>query len=400
MDLKLLRVIAPLATCQAALLTNNIIVIGLNGLVGYAVLGSDKSLATLPIATYIAGTAAATFPASLWMRRFGRRHGFLVGTIIGLFGALVCASALFMNSFAVLCFGTSMIGAYNAFGQYYRFAAAEISDPERAGRAISLVLTGGIAGAIAGPEIAKLTKDIFTVQFAGTYLFLACLALVALLVQARLHLRPFQDESEQVESRPISQIARQPGFIMAVLSSAFGYAGMNMLMTSAPIAMVSHHHTYADAAFVIQWHALGMFAPSFATGALIKRAGTATIIRLGALLMLACAVAAALLGTGVSAFWVSMVLLGVGWNFLYVGGSTLLTKNYRVSERAKAQALHDQTVFLSTAVSTLLSGWLLQQAGWQILLGVTAALAVIVLLASIWLAESNSKVPQFAQASE
>ncbi len=146
MDLKLFRVIAPLATCQAALLTNNIIVIGLNGLVGYAVLGSDKSLATLPVATYIAGTAAATFPASLWMRRFGRRHGFLVGTIIGLFGALVCATALFMNSFAVLCFGTLLIGTYNAFGQYYRFAAAEMSGPERAGGAISLVLTGGIVG--------------------------------------------------------------------------------------------------------------------------------------------------------------------------------------------------------------------------------------------------------------
>jgi predicted MFS family arabinose efflux permease len=231
-------------------------------------------------------------------------------------------------------------------------------------------------------------------------LFLACLALVALMVQARLNLLPSHDESEQTESRPISQIARQPGFIMAVLSSAFGNAGMNMLMTSAPIAMISHHHTYADAAFVIQWHALGMFAPSLATGSLIKRAGPTTIIRLGALLMLACAAAAALLGTGVSAFWVSMVLLGVGWNFLYVGGSTLLTGNYHVSERAKAQALHDQTVFLSTAISALLSGWLLQQAGWQFLLGVTAALAATVLLASIWLAESETKVPQFAKASE
>ncbi|WP_426615183.1 MFS transporter [Bradyrhizobium sp. McL0616] len=398
MDLKRLRVITPLATCQAALLTNNIIVIGLNGLVGYAMLGNDKSLATLPIATYIAGTAAMTFPASIWMKRFGRRHGFLVGTIIGLFGALVCVAALFMSSFAVLCFGTLMIGAYNAFGQYYRFAAAEMSSPERAGRAISLVLAGGIVGAIAGPEAAKLTKDLFAVQFAGTYAFLACLAFVAFAIQAGLDLPTVKEEPEQSESRPLSQIARQPGFIMAVLSSTLGYAGMNMLMTSAPIEMISHHHGYADAAFVIQWHALAMFAPSFATGALIKRAGVIAIIRLGALLMFACAVAAALLGTGVNAFWVSLVLLGVGWNFLYVGGSTLLIRNYRVSERAKAQALHDQTVFLSTAISTILSGWLLQRVGWQILLGVTAAMAAIVLLASIWLAESNRKVPQFAKS--
>ncbi|MDA9519699.1 hypothetical protein XI06_04835 [Bradyrhizobium sp. CCBAU 11434] len=389
----------PLATCQAALLTNNIVVIGLNGLVGYALLGEDKSLATLPIATYIAGTAAMTFPASLWMRRFGRRHGFLVGTAIGLLGALICIAALFMSSFVILCIGTLLIGAYNAFGQYYRFAAAEMSGREFAGRAISMVLAGGIVGAIVGPEVAKRTKDLFAVQFAGTYIFLACLALVALAIQASLRLPIIKDEMEQSESRPISQIARQPGFIMAVLSSTLGYAGMSMLMTSAPIAMISHHHGYADAAFVIQWHALAMFAPSFVTGALIKRAGAAAIIRLGALLMLACAVAAVILGTGVNAFWVSLVLLGVGWNFLYVGGSTLLTKNYRTSEGAKAQAFHDQTVFLSTAISTALSGWLLQRVGWQTLLGLTAALATIVLLGSVWFTEPNRKGAQLARES-
>ena len=400
MERKQVRLIVLLATCQAALLTNNVIVIGLNGLVGYAVLGTDKSFATLPIATYIAGTAAATFPASLWMRRFGRGQGFVAGAAIGILGALVCVSALAERSFATLCVGTFLIGSYNAFGQYYRFAAAEIAGPEATGRAISLVLAGGVVGAVLGPELAKATKDLISVQFAGTYLFLAFLALVALVIQAGIRLPSMKDVSEQSPSRPIWQVASQPRFIVAVASSALGYSSMSMLMTAAPIAMMSHHHTYADATFVIQWHALAMFAPSFVTGSLIKHAGIAPVIRFGGMLTLASIVTAALLGNGVIAFWVPMVLLGVGWNFLYVGGSTLLTQNYRASERAKSQGLHDQIVFLSTAFGSMFSGLLLQRGGWDSLLMGTAPLPLCVLLATMWLRRPASKTRELGKAIE
>jgi predicted MFS family arabinose efflux permease len=381
---KNMRVVALLTACQAALLTNNIILVGLNGIVGYALLGDDKSLATLPITTYILGTACTTVPASLWMKRFGRQAGFIAGALIGVVGALVGVTAILTSSFWLLCFGTLLIGGYNAFGQYYRFAAAEATAEHFRSRALSLVLAGGVVGAIFGPEISKLTKDALWIPFAGTYFFLLGLAVVAVILQLLVKLPPPAQLEGQLDARPLALIVRQRQFIFAIASSMLGYASMNFIMTAAPIAMVTHHHAYSDAAFVIEWHALAMFAPSFGTGSLIRRFGNLVVIQAGAMLTIGCIIVSTFGEMTVGTFWLALMLLGVGWNFLYVGGSTLLTTTYRPSERAKAQATHDQLVFIATAISSVFSGWLLQRTGWPALAIMIIPLPLIVLLSGFW----------------
>jgi predicted MFS family arabinose efflux permease len=380
------RVVAVLAASQAMLLINNIILISLNGIVGYMLLGEDKSLATLPVTCFVIGTALVMIPASFWMQRFGRRVGFMTGAAFAILGTLVCAAAVELHWFALLCLGTFLTGGYNGFGQYYRFAAADAASPGFRPRAISLVLAGGILGAVIGPETSKFTKDLLTVPFAATYLFLAGAATLALLLQFFTDIpRPAAAESEEPR-RPLLEIVRQEKFLVALLSGMFGYAIMNFLMTATPIAMVTHQHSYGDAAFVIEWHAIAMFAPSFFTGSLIKRFGTLAILRTGAWLAVACIATAALGGLGIAAFWSTLVLLGVGWNFLYIGGTALLTETYRPSERAKAQAANDQCVFLATAASSVASGWLLSRVGWPDLVLWSLPLPIAVLAAVSWLA--------------
>lgn len=380
------RVVAVLATSQAMLLINNIILISLNSLVGYMLLGEDKSLATLPVTCFIIGTALVMTPASFWMQRFGRRVGFMTGASFAIVGTLVCAAAVALHWFPLLCLGTFLTGGYNGFGQYYRFAAADVASPAFRPRAISLVLAGGILGAIIGPETSKYTKDLLSIPFEATYLFLAGAATLALLLQIFTDIpRPVAAET-QGPRRPLLEIVRQQKFIVALLAGMFGYASMNFLMTATPIAMVTHDHSYADAAFVIEWHAIAMFAPSFFTGSLIKRFGALAILRTGAWIAIACIATAALGGLGIAAFWSSLVLLGLGWNFLYIGGTALLTETYRPSERAKAQATNDQCVFLATAGSSVASGWLLQHVGWPNLVLWSLPLPVSVLLAVSWLA--------------
>jgi MFS family permease len=392
------RVVGLLAACQAALLTNNIIIVGLNGLVGYSLLGADKSLATLPVTAYIIGSACTTVPASLLMKRVGRRNGFMTGAVIGIIGALVGASAVLLGNFWLLCLGTLLMGGYNAFGQYYRFAAAEVAGAAFRSRAMSLVLAGGIVGAIIGPESSRWTKDLLSAPFAGTYLFLVALAVVALILQTFVVIPLTRSPEGGEEARPLSVIVRQGHFMLAVTSSMFGYATMNLLMTAAPIAMVQHHHMYSDAAFVIEWHALAMFAPSFITGSLIKRFGNIPILRIGAALNIACIVAALVGGLTVLSFWISLVLLGVGWNFLYIGGSTLLTETYRPSERAKAQATHDQLVFLATALSSFLSGWLLQKVGWPGMALWSLPLPLAVLFTSKLVSQQRRSIASFSES--
>ena len=379
------RIVALLAASQAMLLINNIILVSLNSLVGYALLGEDKSLATLPVTCFILGTALVMTPASFWMQRHGRRAGFMTGAASAMIGTLVSAVAVDLNWFWLLCLGTFVTGFYNGFGQYYRFAAADAASPAFRPRAISLVLAGGILGAIVGPETSKFTKDLLSIPFLATYLFLAAAASVALLMQVFADI-PRPSAAEEGPRRPLAEIARQEKFVVAVICGMFGYALMNFLMTATPIAMVAHQHSYGDAAFVIEWHALAMFTPSFFTGSLIKRFGTLAILRTGAWISLACIATATFGGVGITAFWTSLVLLGVGWNFLYIGGTTLLTETYRPSERAKAQATNDQLVFLATAASSVASGWLLQHVGWPNLVLWALPLPVTVLIAASWLA--------------
>lgn len=386
--------VAVLAACQALLLTNNVILIALNALVGYA-LAADKSLATLPITTYVVGAALTTVPASLLMKQVGRRAGFIAGTSCGFLGALLCTWALSISSFWLLCFGTLIMGIYNAFGQYYRFAAADAAHAEFKARAISLVLAGGLVGGIIGPESSKLTKDLLPITYMGAYASLMAFSLAAMALLALLDMPPLSESERREHGRPLGQVIAQPVFIVAALGAMIGYGVMNLLMTVTPLAMGHHHHPYHDAAFVIEWHVIGMFAPSFVTGSLIKRFGVLNIMLAGAGLMFAC-VATALSGTALLNFWLALVLLGVGWNFLYLGGTTLLTECYTPAEKAKTQGANDFMVFVAMATSSLSSGALLNRAGWETLNYWALPFLVLTSGATLWLALKRRTVQNVA----
>ena len=359
------RNVALLCATQALLFTNNTILIAINGLAGYA-LATDKSLATLPVTSYVVGAALTTLPVSYLMRRFGRVNGFSLGTMIGIIGALICGYAVYSHSFWVLCLGTLVMGIYNASGQYYRFAAADVAGTDFKSKAISLVMAGGLVGGVLGPQTSKLTKDILPAEFLGSYLALIGFCVVALTLQRMMRIPRLSAAEQKDQGRPLAEIARQPAFMVAVMSATVGYGVMNLLMTATPLAMASCNHPFSDAAFVIQWHVIAMFAPSFFTGALIKRFGVRAILFSGVLLSLGC-VAIALQGVAVMHFWAALILIGVGWNFMYVGGTTLLTETHTPAEKAKVQGANDMAIFITMAISSASSGWLFSARGWEIM---------------------------------
>lgn len=386
------RIVARLAACQALLLTNGITLIAVSGLAGHA-LAPDPRLSTLPITAYVLGAALATLPASFFMKGYGRRAGFVLGAMFGILGAAIGTLALYLQSFALLCVGTFASGSYNAFGQYYRFAAADVASVDFRSRAISLVLAGGIVGGILGPEASKITRGLLEPQFVVSYGALGLFALIALIVVRGLAIPPLGAEDSNGAARPLTVIMRQPAFIVAVLSATVGYAVMNLLMTATPLAMDICRHPFSDSAFVLQWHVIGMFAPSFFTGSLIKRLGVLTVLAAGTA-MLFCCVAIALSGVSVPHFWAALVLLGVGWNFLYIGGTTLLTEVHTPAERAKTQGTNDLLVFVSMALSSLASSIVLTPDGWSKLnyAAVPLLLAVTIAIASLWLKQRAATV--------
>ena len=357
--------VALLCATQALLFTNNTILIAINGLAGYA-LAADKSLATLPVTSYVIGAALTTLPVSHLMRRVGRINGFTIGTLIGILGALICGYAVYSHSFWMLCFGTLVMGIYNASGQYYRFAAADVASGDFKSKAISLVMAGGLVGGILGPQTSKWTKDLLPGEFLGSYLALIGFCLVALVLQRLMNIPRLTAAEQKDQGRPLREIARQPAFLVAVMSGMIGYGVMNLLMTATPLAMKSCAHPFSDAAFVIQWHVIAMFAPSFVTGSLIRRFGVRNILFTGVLLSLSC-VAIALSGVEVMHFWLALVLIGVGWNFMYLGGTTLLTETHTSAEKAKVQGANDMAIFITMAISSASSGWLFSAKGWELM---------------------------------
>ncbi|MBI4984921.1 MAG: MFS transporter [Rhodocyclales bacterium] len=359
------RNVALLSLNQGLLLTQGVSLVAVTGLAGRA-LAPDAGLATLPLTTYVFGAALTTVPAALFMRRYGRRAGFSLGALLGCCGALLCALAIAQRSFALLALGTACCGCYMAFGQQYRFAAADAAAPEWRSRAISLTLAGGILGGVFGPWASTHTRNLFEPAYLGTYLSLAFIALIALAFIRRLDIPPLSAAERQDRGRPLTEIARQPAFLLAVLAAAAGYGVMNLLMTATPLAMDICSHPYAETAFVLEWHVIGMFAPSFFTGDLIKRYGVLRVIGAGTALMCAC-VAIALAGVTVMHFWWALFLLGVGWNFLYIGGTTLLTETYRSEEKATAQGVNEFLVFGVQALTSLSSGILISRQGWEAL---------------------------------
>jgi predicted MFS family arabinose efflux permease len=372
-----------LAACQAMLFTNNATLIAINGLAGLA-LAPHVSLATLPVTCWVIGGAITTMPASLYMKKVGRRSGLMRGASVGIVGAAICAAAIWQGSFWLLCLGTLVWGTYNAFGQYYRFVAAEVAAPDFRATAVSLVLAGGLVGGILGPTLSRFTVDLVGPKFAGAYLALIVFALLTMALLSRIRI-PDPTAAEQAASgRPLSEIAKQPKYIVAVMSGALSYGVMNFLMTSTPIAMRVCGHPYGDAAFVISSHVVAMFAPSFVTGGLIRRLGAIPVMLAGAALNVVC-IGVALAGVAVANFWWALVLLGVGWNFLYIGATTLLTETYRPEERAKAQGANESAIFAMMAISSFSSGMIVTNAGWEKVNYAAMPLIAIVIVALAFL---------------
>ena len=356
--------VAVLAVCQALLFTNNSILITVNALAGYA-LAADKALATLPVTSYFVGSALATLPLAMLMKRYTRRTGFTVGAIFAIAGSLVCAVAVYAGNFWLLCFGVVVLGAYFAAGQQYRFAAADSVTGNFRSRAISLVLTGGIAGGFLGPETSKLTTDLIAGHpYSGAYFSLVAFALLSILALRWLEIPPLPESERREAGRPLGEIARQPVFAVALLCGMVSYGVMNLLMTATPLAMDVSAHPFSETAFVIQWHIVGMFAPSFVTGNLINRLGVMTVLLAGVALNIVC-VAIALAGVDVMHFWLALVLLGIGWNFMFVGATALLTESHTPAERAKVQGVNDAAIFITMIVTSLASGALFTIQGWQ-----------------------------------
>jgi MFS family permease len=376
------RNVGLLAACQALLLTNNATLIAINGLAGLA-LAPRAALATLPVTSWVVGGAIATMLASLHMKRVGRQRGLTLGTLWGIVGALICAGAVWVQSFWLLCFGALVFGVYNAYGQYYRFAAADAASADDKSTAISLVLAGGLVGGILGPTTSRFTVDLLEPRFTGAYLVLIGFVLATLALLRFVRIPMPSARTQAAPGRPLAVIVAQPKFLVAVMSGAIGYGVMNFLMTSTPIAMGVCGHPYGDAAFVISSHVIAMFAPSFATGRLIKRFGVLQVMFAGALLNFA-AIGVALSGIAVPQFWGALVLLGVGWNFLFIGGTALLTETYRPEEMAKAQGANDQVIFIMMAISSFTSGLTVTAAGWERVNLFALPMVAVVALAIIW----------------
>lgn len=378
------RNVVSLAACQGLLIMNNVMMISIGTLAAYTLAG-NKLLITLPATAYVVGGALATLPMSHYMRRSGRRAGFIIGCGFGLAGGALAAVATAHGSFWLLCLAELISGVYTGTGGFYRFAAAETAEPRFRSRAISLVLAGGILGGIFGPESSKITKDLLDTVFVGSFLSLVALAAIAMWIASRLQIPMPSAEERGGATRSIREIARQPVFIVALLGAVTAYGVMNLLMAAAPLAMQLCGHPYNAQILVIEGHLVAMFAPAFFTGWLIARVGTLPVMFTGVVCKIA-AVAAAVTGLTVFNFWIAMVLIGVGWCFLFIGGTTLLTEAYRPAEKAKSQGTNDLLVFLTMASSSFASGAILHRFGWTPLNLSALPLLAITGVSIAWLA--------------
>jgi MFS family permease len=380
------RNVSVLAAAQALFMSVQAMGIATSPLAGYALLGPDKSLATLPIFLNHAGIMLTTIPASFLMAKVGRRMGFSFGAVIGVAFGVLAACAVWRQDFWLLCAAALLQGASAAFAWYYRFAAADASPPELKPKAISLVMAGGVLAGFIGPQLAKWTVHWFDpIAFMGVYVAVALVSLVSLAVVQALRI-PGLTVAERAEGgRTLAEIARQPAFPVAVISSMFGYAVMTLVMSATPLAMLACGYGFGDSATVIQMHIVAMFLPSFFTGTLIARFGVLPIIATGAVIEVGCALVN-LAGVDFMNFLIANALVGLGWNFTYVGGSTLLTRTYAPSERAKVQATHDFIVYATTATAAASAGFLQQKAGWTALNLAALPVLLLILAATVWLA--------------
>ncbi|USH04692.1 MFS transporter [Grimontia kaedaensis] len=355
-----------LALCQALLMSGNIVLISVNGLIGQQLSPSDTWV-TLPVSTQFVGLMMATIPASLIMAKIGRKNGFRLGNIIGIFGALLCVHALQQGAFWLFCFSTLLLGIGIGFGTLYRFAAIEVSDPESRDKAISLSMAGGVLAAILGPNLAIASQHWLPgTHFSGAFIGITVLYILSLLVLNFIALPAAVPAQDQPAQSSVGQILKAPGYLVAVIAAVVAYAVMNLLMTVTPIAMHKHGFHFEQAALVIEWHVLGMFVPSFFTGSIIGKIGARMTILLGSLFFVGC-ILVNLNGVSEWHFRIALVLLGVGWNFMFIGATSQLTQTYLPQDKPRAQAINEFAVFGSVTLTALMAGNLEVNLGWQTL---------------------------------
>ena len=354
-----------LAVCQGLFLTNNVAFITINGLVGFS-LAPQVWLATLPVMGYVVGGAISTGLVAKSQARFGRKLSFQLGLVVAVISSLLCALAVFTQSFWLLCFATVTAGYYNANANLYRFAAAELAATSWRDKAVSLVMAGGLLGAVLGPNLATLSRSWVAVPFVGAYLALTVVALLAMLVLAFIPFAPPPAKTSAGVGRPLREIMRQPIFIIAAATGALSYGVMNLLMAATPLAMQQCGLPFSDAALVIEWHVIGMFAPGFFTGHLIKRFGVQAVMTVGVLLYGLC-IGIALSGVNLHQFLAALFLLGLGWNFVFTGSTSLSLSTYSAEEKDRVQGALNFFIFATLALSSFASGVLVTTRGWTLL---------------------------------
>ncbi|MEM9330175.1 MAG: MFS transporter [Pseudomonadota bacterium] len=369
--------------------------IALGGLVGAHLLGDDKSLATAPVTAYNIGVAMGALIANALMRRIGRKLGFMAGTLIGVSGMVFSGIAITMESFWLFCTALGVNGISGGFVQQYRFAAADRGTPDFKPKAISIIMAGGIVAAIIGPQLVIYASDLAApVPFAGAFyaatgLFVLSFFALTLLNPSNLGSITETDSTEN--TRPLGEIMSQPRFVIAALCGTSTYALMSFVMTGAPLAMVHHGHSVEHATLGIQWHVMAMFGPSLITGSLIARFGKETVVFAGLVILIACAVVA-LSGLQLVHFWGSLILLGLGWNFGFIGATAMITDTYKPSEKNKAQGANDFIVFGSVALASLMSGQTLNAFGWDFLNLVIFPVVAICLVGLLWLRRTSNQI--------
>jgi MFS family permease len=373
-----------LAAAQAVVGSAAPIAISLGALAGEYLLGPDKSLATAPITGFNLGVALGALPAAAIIRRLGHRGGFMTGTVITALGGLVSTLALYQASFWLFAFGLCVIGVGGAFVQQFRFAAADNAPQEFKARAISFVLAGGVVTAVLGPQIVIYTRELLApVMFAGSFASILVLAAAGAVILSFLRMTTRASSvatTAESDARPLAEIAMQPRFVAALFCAVGTYALMSFVMTGAPLAMVGCGLSTDNATLGISWHVMAMFGPSFFTGTLIHRFGAERIVAIGLVLLTGCAVVA-LSGLALWQFWTALILLGLGWNFGFIGATAIVAASYRSSEKSKVQGFHDFVLFGSVAFASLMSGAVYNVWGWAMLNWVVFPVVVLCFLA-------------------
>ena len=381
-----------LAFCQAILFSGTGLILSSSALIGKE-LAPGSTWATIPLAIQYLTTMLVIFFVSHLMKQKGRRYVFVRGAFIGSIGLITASLGIWLGNFILFALASLLIGVHTAIGQFYRFAAAEAVSAEYKAKAISMTLAGGVLAAFIGPNLAVFTKNMLEYVFLASYLTLFLMTLSVVWVSSKLDLQAVSDDTQKI--RPLWNIATQPKYILAMIAAMIGYGVMNFLMTATPLAMQCYSHSFDSTAVVIQWHLFAMFAPSFFTGDLIRKLGVLQVMVLGCLLLVSCALIN-LNGTSLSHFEAALIFLGVGWNFLYIGATTLLTETYTSNERSKAQGMNDTFVFATLTITSLASGASVEHFGWQTINLYSIPVVLAVSLGLLWLI-ARKPVRQAAQ---